>query len=260
MHCINCHNPHTIGKCNYCGTCVAECPAKALKLEHGDFSKIIFDDSVCINCDHCINICPESSNPRARWMTVDEVLNDIRLVAPFLSGITISGGEATQQMDFVRELFIAIKNDCELSTLTNFIDSNGTATISEWESLLPVMDGAMIDLKALDPKVHLKLTGMSNEKILTTISYLYGKGKLYEVRLLIISGINDDEKMIQTTAKYISEVGQNIRIRLIPFRQHGVIEKYRHLKEPEVKAMEKIKDILKFYGFKDTGYLLYKIL
>ncbi|MCK4261193.1 MAG: YjjW family glycine radical enzyme activase [Halanaerobiales bacterium] len=251
MNCISCHNPHTIGICNYCGICIDECPVKALKLED-DSKRIIFDDTVCVNCDYCLKVCPMSSNPRARWMTVDEIIEEIGPVAPFLSGITISGGEATQQIDFVKEVFTAIKGDSELSFLTNFIDSNGTATIDQWESLLPVMDGAMIDLKALDSKVHFELTGIDNESVLATISYLYSRGKLHEVRLLIISGINDEEKLIKDTVKYLAGVGKDIRVRLIPFRQHGVREEYGHLKETDLEMMGKIKDVFLREGFRDV--------
>jgi pyruvate-formate lyase-activating enzyme len=38
-----------------------------------------------------------------------------------------------------------------------------------WDELDPVMDAAMIDLKAFDDDVHRSITGMSNEPVLETI-------------------------------------------------------------------------------------------
>ncbi|AZR72914.1 hypothetical protein BBF96_05620 [Anoxybacter fermentans] len=251
LQCINCHNPHTIGICNFCGKCIKECPVNALEIIAGDPSWINYDESRCVNCDHCLEVCPINSNPRSRWMEVDEVIKEIHRVAPFISGITVSGGEATQQLDFVKELFTCIKNDYKLSSLTNFIDSNGIAPISYWETLLPVLDGAMIDLKAFDPDVHYQLTGETNDLVLATIPYLYDKGKLYEVRLLIVPGYNDDREQIDATADYLAKIGRDIRIRLIPFRKHGVRAKFRNLLEPEGELMEEIKEIFVKDGFEE---------
>lgn len=57
-------------------------------------------------------------------MTVPELLTQIRRAAPFLSGITVSGGEATQQAGFVRAVHRR-RDDRSLAHLTCFVDSNG---------------------------------------------------------------------------------------------------------------------------------------
>lgn len=251
LDCINCHNPHTIGICNYCGKCIDECPVQAIKLVEGD-SKIDFDEASCQNCDKCLEVCPVNSNPRSRWSGVEELLDELRAAAPFLSGITISGGEATQQLDFVRELFARIKDDDQLSQLTTFIDSNGLLKIEDWKSILPFLDGAMIDLKAVDDLVHRKITGSSNKLVLETLSFLYRMGKLYEVRLLIIPELNDQPGQITRTANYLAEIGKDLRIRLIPFRSHGVREEYNYLNSPSEEKMIEIKDFFEEKGFKEV--------
>ena len=48
-------------------------------------------------------------------MQVAEVLEQLRPNVPFISGVTVSGGEATQQAGFVAALFAAIKADPSLS-------------------------------------------------------------------------------------------------------------------------------------------------
>ena len=85
----------------------------------------------------------------------DDLLESIRRAAPFIRGVTASGGEATQQPEFLRALFTAIKTDVDLAHLTCFVDSNGATPLSVWDDLAPVMDGAMIYLKCLDPDIHL---------------------------------------------------------------------------------------------------------
>lgn len=217
--CINCHNPATIGRCNACGLCVAPCPEDALALaDHA----VVVDRSACTECDRCIEVCPYGATPLAREVEVDELLAELRETARFLSGVTVSGGEATLQADFVHALFAAIKADPELGHLSTLVDSNGSATPETWELLDPVMDGAMIDLKALDPDVHVRLTGRENVAVLRTIRLLAARGKLHEVRLLVVPGYTDDPGELQRTLAWLQEVDPDLRIRLIGFRRHGV--------------------------------------
>ena len=99
----------------------------------------------------------EGHHPTHR--AVDDLLAEIRRAAPFISGVTASGGEATQQAPFLRELFAAIKADPELGGLGCMIDSNGACELSVWDDLAPVFDGAMIDLKCFDDTIHREATG-----------------------------------------------------------------------------------------------------
>ena len=44
--------------------------------------------------------------------------------------------------------------DPELGHLTCLVDSNGACDLRVWDDLAPVFDGAMIDLKCLDPEIR----------------------------------------------------------------------------------------------------------
>ena len=239
--CIACHNPYTINLCNHCGDCVASCPSGALGLSLG--AAVEWNRDACQGSDTCISVCPWNSTPKAVRMSVDEVLGELRRAAPFLSGVTVSGGEATQQADFLRALFGAIRGDPELADLTCFIDSNGAADRSTWTSLLLVMDGAMIDLKCLDPAIHRRITGQPNDQVLESIRYLDAVDRLYEVRLLMLPGINDDPALLERTALWLADIDPLMRVKLIGFRQHGVRPSTRHLVEPTPEQMFEYHDI-----------------
>ena len=135
FNCACCHNPHTIGECNHCGECIPACHVDALSLVDG---RIAYDALACDHCDACLEVCPISANPMVRDYSVAEILELAREHRPFLTGITVSGGEPTRQPDFIIELFRAIKSDKELAALSCFIDSNGHLSTSDWENLLPV--------------------------------------------------------------------------------------------------------------------------
>ncbi len=252
FNCKACHNPYTINDCDHCGICVEPCPENALFIQADE---VILAAELCTECDDCIKVCPIDSTPLSREVSVAQMLEEIRAVSNFISGITVSGGEATLQADFVFNLFAAIKADNELSRLSCFIDSNGSADLSTWDKLLQVSDGAMIDLKVLDEKKHIELTDVGNEKVLESIKYLAKKKRLYEVRLLIVAAQNDTDKEILETAQWLYDVDKKMRLKIIAFRQHGVREQYQ-FEEPDKAKIDRIADIFRSVGL-DNLELVY---
>ena len=178
-------------------------------------------------------------------MTIDDLLPLIRRAAPFLSGITVSGGEATQQAAFVHALFSAVKADPALQRLTCFIDSNGACDAATWEHLAPVMDGAMIDLKCLDPLIHEQMTGQPNDQVLAGICQLQRLGLLYEVRLLLIAGVNDDPALLRSTGMWLAAVDPKMRIKVIGFRRHGARPHTPELVEPCTDELQAAAQLLR---------------
>jgi pyruvate formate lyase activating enzyme len=176
-----------------------------------------------------------------RRVSAGELLEQIRVAAPFLSGVTVSGGEPTQQSTFLRELFTAIKADPTLAGLDCFVDSNGACGMDVWESLVPTVDGVMIDLKCFDPDIHRVLTGHCNDQVLDSIRGLHELGLLYEVRLLIVAGLNSDDGLLLHTAEWLAAIDPHMRVKLIGFREHGTRPHDTPLAEPEPATMESIR-------------------
>lgn len=159
---------------------------------------------------------------RPRHRSVDDLVEEIRRAAPFVRGVTVSGGEATQQAGFLHELFRRLRDDETLVHLTRLVDSNGACDTATWDALARVMDGAMIDLKCLDPDIHREMTGQPNEQVLRSIRHLHLIDRLHEVRLLLVAGVNDDPDLLRRTGAWLAEVDPAMRIKLIGFRPHGV--------------------------------------
>lgn len=250
FNCVVCHNPYTISLCDGCAVCIPACPENALSV--GSSIALDLNLDACTDCDICIEVCPSDSTPLARNVTVEEMLEAMRPTAPFLSGVTVSGGEATQQPQFLFDLFTAIKADPELSRLTTFIDSNGAAAQDVWDLLAPVTDGVMLDLKALDPATHLQMTGSPNTEVLASIKYLAEIGKLYEVRLIIIPGVNDSEEELTKTAQWLRDIDPEVPLKVIGFRRHGTRPVARDYEEPSLEHMAKLGSYFEEAGFKDV--------
>ncbi len=246
--CLACHNPYTIAVCDGCGVCVSACTTGSLEARDGF---VLWNPDSCSGCDACIEICPSDSTPKTQELTPRQLLEEVRPVAPFLSGVTVSGGEATLQAPFVRAWFEALRDDPELCHLTRFVDSNGNATRAGWDLLEPVMDGAMLDLKALDDDVHRQLTGVSNERVLASIELLAARGRLHEVRLLLIPGRNDADDQLRRTASFLRRVAPGVRVKVIGFRRHGVRLAGRALPEPSPERLADAAAILRESGLSE---------
>jgi YjjW family glycine radical enzyme activase len=246
LDCVACHNPYTINPCIDCGDCVTTCPSGALSIDAA--GKVAWDAGTCTGGDTCIDVCEYDSTPKARTLAVGALIERIRPAAPFLSGVTVSGGEATQQAGFVRALFTAIKAEPDLARLTCFVDTNGDADAATWELLSPVMDAAMVDLKCLDDAIHRRLTGSGNEPILASIQLLARLKKLHEVRLLLVPGLNDADDLLAATGRWLASVDPRMRVKVIGFRHHGVRTSPIPLREPSAEQRAHYADVLRPHG------------
>ncbi len=173
----------------------------------------------CIAC-HNPQTIPAATGEHFQT-SVGELLVDIRRAEPFISGLTVSGGEATMQAEFVHALFTEVKADRRLARLRCFVDSNGATDAATWRYLAPVMDGAMIDLKCFDDTIHTRMTGQPNDRVLRSIEQLATVDLLYEVRLLIVKDVNDDHDLLRRTGEWLASVDPDMRVKIIGFRRHG---------------------------------------
>ena len=241
--CLACHNPYTINPCNDCRECVDGCPSGALSVAAD--GHVTWDESACQGTDRCIAACRYDSTPKARRLSVADVLERLRPAAPFLSGITVTGGEAMRQVIFLRELFLAVRADPDLRRLTCFVDTNGHVNGPHWDLMCQVMDAAMVDLKCLDNDLHRRIAGEDNAKVLASISTLAQRGKLYEVRLLMLAGLNDSDDLLARTGRWLAERDPAMRIKVIGYRHHGVRQSPVPLLEPTAEQRAHYAEVLR---------------
>lgn len=211
--CLYCHNPETIHSCINCGKCVSTCPVSALSLENGI---VHYEKKKCIDCDTCIRTCEHLASPKIEWLSVSELTQRIAKIKPFIRGITVSGGECMMHADFLLELFTEVKK----MGLTCLIDSNGAYDFENYQPLLDVSDGVMLDVKAFNPKFHQAICGLDNTIVLKNLNYLLVKQKLEEVRTVILPECENENR---ATVDFVSKViGNQCRYKLLKYRHYGV--------------------------------------
>lgn len=247
--CLACHNPYTIGVCDDCGACLDACASNALSVRAGH---VVWNADACSGCDACIAACPIDATPKTRSWTPQALVDQVREGLPFLSGVTVSGGEATRQAAFVAAFFEALANDPDTARLTRFVDSNGDAGPETWQALRPWMHAAMIDLKAFDEEVHLRLTGRPITRVLASIAWLAERALLHEVRMLLLPGRNDAPDQLDRAAGWLAETAPGVPVKVIGFRRHGVREAARAWPEASRASLESAAERLRVGGVTRT--------
>ncbi len=221
FNCLFCHNPETIRLCRGCGVCVEKCPAGALRFD--GTGQVVWDSAKCVQCDTCIKVCPHDASPKICWMTVEELLREVRRAAPYIEGITTSGGECTLQNEFLIELFTEVRKLGK----TCLIDSNGSFDFERDPRVLAVSEGVMLDVKAVEKDWSDRLISYPRDMVLKNLDYLLSAGKLYEVRTVIFPGRDRENR---ETVRYVAEhIGDGCFYKIIRYRPYGVRERCQKL-------------------------------
>lgn len=93
------------------------------------------------------------------------------------------------QADFA----LALAKRFSTSGISVNIDTSGYTDRRIIESILPYTDTFLYDVKAADPARHKALTGRDNGRIIDNLRYLSDVGAKIEVRVPLVTGLNDME-------------------------------------------------------------------
>ena len=146
-------------------------------------------------------------------------------------GITVTGGEALMQMDFLVELFRLAKQ----KGIHTCLDTSGV-TFRPGESdyrrkldeLMAVTDLVLLDIKHIDPEGHRELTGHDNGHILAFARYLDENQVPVWIRHVVVPGITDDPELLNRLGTFIGSLSNVKALDVLPYHIMGVT-KYEQL-------------------------------
>jgi pyruvate formate lyase activating enzyme len=132
-------------------------------------------------------------------------------------GFTLSGGEPLMQHRFAVKLFAAAKK----MGIHTALDTNGFygAKLSDVE--LHSIDLVLLDIKAWDPDRHRHLTGMDVTPTLEFARRLAALRRPIWIRYVLVPGLTDDSADIERIASFAAELGNVLRVDVLPFHQMG---------------------------------------
>jgi len=115
--------------------------------------------------------------------------------------MTLSGGEPAMQPLFSAALMKAVKQEGVHVALDTCLGTN-------WKVLRPLVtlaDLVLLDIKTMDERDHLRLTGISLKLVLANARRIAKMGKPIWVRTPVIPGYTASEENIRQVARFIKQ-------------------------------------------------------
>lgn len=139
-------------------------------------------------------------------------------------GVTMSGGEPTLQSKSLNKFFRSLSK----RNIKTALDTNGTIMSDEVKRLYKKTDLLLLDVKHIDEKMHIKLTGASNKNVLEMAKYRESLQKPMWIRYVLVPGWNDQDKYLKSFGEYFKDYKNVEKIELLPYHTLGVY-KYKEL-------------------------------
>lgn len=189
---------------------------------------IVFLKGCNMRCQYCHN--PDTwAKDGGELMTPEEVLKKALRYKTYWKekgGITVSGGEALLQIDFVTELFRMAKE----KGVNTCLDTSGNPFSleepfkSKFDELMKYTDLFMLDIKHMDDATHRKLTGQTNQNILEMAAYLSDHGKAMWIRHVLVPGITTEEDELRRLRSFLDTLKTVERVEVLPYHTLGVFK------------------------------------
>lgn len=217
---------------------------------------VVFLQGCALRCKYCHNPETWAAEGGEEW-TVEKLFQRVYRYRNYWGkkgGITVSGGEALLQIDFVIELFTLAKE----KGVNTCLDTSGNPFTreepfySKFEKLMEVTDLFMLDIKEIDEEEHKKLTGQTNANILDMARCLSEHGKKMWIRHVLVPGITDDEGQLTRLRAFIDTLDTVERVEVLPYHTLGVFKwkelgipyKLEDVDPPSQESVARAKEIL----------------
>ncbi|MBN2532396.1 MAG: glycyl-radical enzyme activating protein [Spirochaetales bacterium] len=267
LKCSWCHNPesqnpdyeiaYSINRCKQCRQCIDHCDNNAISLLK---NRIQRDIKRCRMCGKCVDCCPENALERigkciSSDMIAEIVSRDCAFYKDSGGGVTISGGEPTAQVEFLKDTLKEIKN----RDIHTAIETCGWFCREIIHDLSKVTDLFLFDIKHMNREKHKQGTGVYPDTILENFKEIvseYGNGKIIP-RIPLIPGFNTYSESINEIMAFLSEAGYSGIIHLMPYNRislskYGKLGKSDQFKDMGIQNEDELNMIIK--KFEDNGF------
>jgi len=232
LQCRWCQNPESLrpdpelaffrDRCRGARLCVPACPTDALRSGPERLHR-----ELCEVCGDCVPVCPYGAlEVVGRRVGLDELVAEVVRDLPFFrssgGGVTLSGGEATLQLEFV----VAFAGRLREAGVGVALQTCG---VFRWDSIaphLPLFELVHYDLKVMDRNAHKELTGGDNRVILENARRLVEAQAPVVFRMPLVPGLTDTPANLEQVASFLGELGVG-SLTLLPYHAMGEIKSER---------------------------------
>ncbi len=232
---------------------------------------IVFLKGCILRCRWCCN--PESQSHRIQRMhtaegknkivgydvTVGEVMAKVERDMPYYrrsgGGLTLSGGEALCQTEFVK----ALLEEAKAEGINTAVETTACLPFDDMiKPVLPLLDTVLMDIKHTNSLKHEEFTGLRNELILQNARKIADSGANLIIRVPTIPTFNDTEEEIRDIAHFAASLRGVNEIHLLPYHRLGYDKyvgldreyKMGDLKPPTAEKMETLRKVAESEGLK----------
>ena len=196
--------------------------------------------------------------------TVDDVLNEALRFKGYWGdngGITVSGGEAMLQIDFVTALFTEAQKlgiHCTLDTC-GFAYRPTPEYHKIVDKLLAVTDLVLLDLKEINPEQHKIVTRQPNKNILLFAKYLSDKQVPVWIRHVLVPGLTDFDQDLIELGKFVETLDNVDKFEILPYhtlgefkwRELGIPYTLEGVKPPTKERVKNAKELMHTETYQD---------
>ncbi|CEI73978.1 pyruvate formate-lyase-activating protein [Romboutsia hominis] len=182
---------------------------------------IVFMQGCPLKCKYCHNRDTWDAKGGKEY-TTDELITEVLKYSSYMKfsggGLTVSGGEATLQPEFVAELFAKAKKN----GIHTCLDTSGFVDIDKIDPILDNTDLVLLDLKHMIDDKAKDLTGVTIQKTLKLAKHLDERNIPVWIRHVLVPGITDDRENLEALGKFVSTLNNVDRLELLPYHTIGV--------------------------------------
>lgn len=230
---------------------------------------VVFLKGCILRCRWCCN--PESQEFEIQEMrtangkrivgydtTVGNVIHQVLQDLPYYrrshGGMTLSGGEALCQTEFVHALLTVAKEH----GIDTAVETTACLPYYMIEPHIPLLNTILLDIKHMNSEKHEAFTTMRNELILSNAKKMARDGAHIIVRVPTIPTFNDTEEEIRDIARFAASLPGVEEIHLLPYHRLGY-DKYMglgreygmgDLTTPSAEKMERLRQVAEREGLR----------
>ena len=176
---------------------------------------VLFFQGCPLRCKYCHN--RDTWDPKGGTeYTADELIANVSRYSSYWKasggGLTVSGGEATLQADFLAELFAKAKE----KDIHTCLDTSGFVDIEKIEKVLDNTDLVLLDIKHMNEEEAKNLTGVGIEKTLKLARHLEKRNIPIWLRHVLVPGVTDSEENLSKIGELAASLSNIYRLEILP--------------------------------------------
>lgn len=181
---------------------------------------VVFLQGCPLRCLFCHN--PDTWEPQRpvpyRW-TPQQLLDEVLRYKSFIrsGGVTCTGGEPLMQARQVAEFFRL----CHERGLHTCLDTSGALWNDDVRDVLEHTDLVMLDIKALEPLLHQRLTGAPRTNNQLLLDYLEAAQRPVWIRHVVVPGLTDNDDALHALAAHVARYRCVEKVEVLPYHTMG---------------------------------------